>query len=118
MRERTTVSSRPSKRPKNLTRPAQPNAQKSIERWREIAARNGDTLHELKSISPFFEDVRSGRKTFEIRRNDRDFHEHDYLMLRHWNEDTLDYTGDIILRRVVYMTDYEQRPGFVVMGIA
>lgn len=38
-------------------------------------------IHQLKIESAFFEDVISGKKTFEIRKNDRDFMVGDFLAL-------------------------------------
>lgn len=39
-------------------------------------------MHELKTDPQVFDDVVAGRKTFEIRKDDRDFQEGDLLMLR------------------------------------
>ena len=74
------------------------------------------TTHELKTLPPYFGDVFSGRKTFEIRRNDRDFQVGDELRLREWSE-TGGYTGSVVTVRVDYMTDFSQKDGFVVMSI-
>ncbi|EPW6510098.1 DUF3850 domain-containing protein [Listeria monocytogenes] len=38
----------------------------------------------------------------------------DILILREWNNE---YSGFQIAVEVVYMTDYEQKDGFVVLGI-
>ncbi|EAE4583199.1 DUF3850 domain-containing protein [Listeria monocytogenes] len=70
--------------------------------------------HELKILSEYFWDIAEGRKTFEIRKNDRDFHVGDTLILREWVNE---YSGANISVEVVYMTDYEQKYGFVVLGI-
>jgi hypothetical protein len=38
-------------------------------------------LHKLKTLNPFFEDVWSGLKDFEVRKNDRNFKVGDRLQL-------------------------------------
>lgn len=70
--------------------------------------------HELKILSEYYWDIIEGRKTFEIRKNDRDFKVGDVLILREWNGD---FTGLSILVEVTYITDYAQKEGIVVMGI-
>ncbi|HAB0297927.1 TPA_asm: RNA-binding protein [Listeria monocytogenes] len=58
--------------------------------------------------------VAEERKTFEIRKNDRDFKIDDYLLLKEFEET---YTGWVALVKVIYMTDYEQKNDYVVLGI-
>ncbi|EAH2686743.1 DUF3850 domain-containing protein, partial [Listeria monocytogenes] len=43
-------------------------------------------LHELKTMSEYFAAVAEERKTFEIRKNDRDFKIDDYLLLKEFEE--------------------------------
>lgn len=38
-------------------------------------------IHQLKCEAKYFEELCSGAKTFEVRKNDRDFHVGDYLAL-------------------------------------
>jgi hypothetical protein len=38
--------------------------------------------HELKCWPEFFKPIQSGEKTFELRRNDRNFHLNDILILK------------------------------------
>lgn len=71
--------------------------------------------HELKTLPEFFRKVVTGVKPFEIRRNDRGFDEGDTLILREWTGEA--YTGREAVAEVTYMTDFKQRPGYVVMGI-
>lgn len=80
--------------------------------------------HELKILSEFFEAVTSGRKQFEIRKNDRDYKVGDQLVLREidyvHNEnisDELFYTGDSYKAEITYITDYAQKGGYIVLGI-
>ena len=49
------------------------------------------TIHELKILPAYFNDVFSGRKNFEIRKNDRGFRVNHILMLRIWRQKN--YTG-------------------------
>lgn len=75
--------------------------------------------HELKTISPFFEDVANGTKTFEIRRNDRDFQAGDVLILRQWNERDQMFGQRLVVRRVTCVLQDERflPPGYCCMGI-
>ncbi|WP_397537824.1 ASCH/PUA domain-containing protein [Rummeliibacillus pycnus] len=70
--------------------------------------------HSLKILPKYFAAVISGNKTFEIRKNDRGFQEGDFIVLREWNG--MEFTGGEIAKRITYITDFEQQPGFVVMG--
>lgn len=73
--------------------------------------------HELKCLPEYFVHVASGDKTFEIRKNDRNFEVGDRLRIREWEPNVPDYTGRECIRVVTYMTDYEQKPGYVVLAL-
>ena len=69
-------------------------------------------VHELKSDPGFFKDVASGRKSFEIRQNDRGYETGDFLYLREttyigyqikYNQAPLQYTGRSTMVKVVYI---------------
>ncbi|MGN8066497.1 DUF3850 domain-containing protein [Lactococcus lactis] len=47
--------------------------------------------HELKLDIKYFDDVKSGKKNFEIRKNDRDFQVGDVLELKAWDSSLLQY---------------------------
>ena len=75
-------------------------------------------IHQLKCKSKYFEDVVSGKKTFEVRENDRDFHLGDYLALNELAANGIE-TGTSALFRVVYMLNNSMycKEGFVILGI-
>lgn len=73
-------------------------------------------LHTLKIQSRYFKDVVSGLKTFEIRKNDRDYEVGDTLELEEIDSN-FEYTGEDCYVEVTYITDYAQQEGYVVMGI-
>lgn len=74
--------------------------------------------HELKILPMYFQAVWDGKKTFEIRKNDRGFMPGDMLVLKEWNGKK--YTGSALCVRVSYMlTDTIDgiEPGYCVLGI-
>ena len=74
--------------------------------------------HELKTWPIFFQQTKQGRKTFEIRKNDRDYHAGDTLLLREWCPSKQEYTGDTLLRGVRYMMEgMGIEPGYVAMAV-
>jgi ASC-1-like (ASCH) protein len=74
-------------------------------------------IHELKTWPEFYEAILQGRKTFEIRLNDRDFKVNDLLVLKEYEPIPGVFTGRKTLREVSYVTTFGQRPGWVVMGL-
>jgi hypothetical protein len=83
---------------------------------REMLSSN-ERVHELKCWPEFFEHVWSGAKPFEIRKNDRDYQVNDWLELREWDPATQEFSGRQMLKRVTFLTDWEQKPGYVVLGL-
>jgi len=57
-----------------------------------------------------FDAVKSGEKTFELRRDDRDFNVEDHLLLREWDS-VGGYTKRKILVRVTYVLRQAERSG-------
>ena len=76
-------------------------------------------IHELKTLKRFFEDVISGKKTFEIRKNDRNFQEGDLLALNEYDDHNAYYTGNSCLVYIDYiLPDYDyNKEGYVTMSI-
>lgn len=73
------------------------------------------TIHELKILPEYFEAVVSGNKRFEIRKNDRNYKKGDILRLNEYQDGQ--YTGDVHIAEITYITDYAQQDGYVVLGI-
>lgn len=81
--------------------------------------------HQLKTINPFFTDVWEGRKTFEIRYNDRDFKVGDILWLEEYVNQGSGrgvFKNRVIVARIDYMVTHEDlelalQEGFVCMSI-
>lgn len=57
--------------------------------------------HELKILPQYFQAVWSGIKTFELRKDDRDYQRGDILVLREWDGEK--YTGSAICVKVTYI---------------
>lgn len=76
-------------------------------------------VHELKVWPVFYEPLLDGRKTFELRLNDRGFQGGDILRLREWDSMAEDYTGRVMDRRVTYIVEGDPwlAPGYCCMAI-
>lgn len=76
------------------------------------------TTHDLKVIPPYFDEVLSRKKKFEVRKNDRDFRVNDYLVLL--DDDKGRYTGNSCGAYVTYVLHgpaFGIEEGYVVMSI-
>jgi hypothetical protein len=73
--------------------------------------------HELKVYDQFFKALWCGDKTFEIRKNDRNFEERDEICLQENTNGSHDgYTGREIDGVITFLTDFEQKKGYVVFS--
>ena len=76
--------------------------------------------HELKILPEYYNAVRSGKKKFELRKDDRDFAEGDRLWLREWDPEE-GYTGKAIMTNVTYILrgamKYGLSQSFCIMSI-
>jgi hypothetical protein len=61
------------------------------------------TTHHIKCWSVSFQAMKSGLKTFEYRKNDRNYQVGDILRQEEWNEITSEYTGDTLNQKVTYL---------------
>lgn len=83
------------------------------------------TVHELKTVQPYFSLVRAGVKNFELRQDDRSFREGDILHLREFippfeEEPGGLYTGKSLYRKVGYILRgpaFGLKAGFVIMAL-
>lgn len=76
--------------------------------------------HLLKVREPFWSALRDGTKTFEVRKNDRDFRAGDELVLARYPRSSSDTV--VMLMRVTYVLTHECfqagiMPGYCVLGI-
>ena len=74
-------------------------------------------IHELKTSTKYFSSVKTGKKSFEVRKNDRDFRAGDLLALNEFDDGA--YTGRSCLVYVDYILDDPEyvNEGFVIMSV-
>lgn len=78
--------------------------------------------HDLKILPCYFHAVERGDKTFEIRDDrDRGFQAGDTVALHEFDPTIRSieahmFTGRCLLRKITYVTAFEQQPGFVVFS--
>ena len=87
----------------------------------------GAQTHDLKTIDIYFDAVRRGEKTFEVRRNDRAFQKGDILNLRKIDAKGFavsppgsSYGYDQIQKRVTYVLQGGQfgiEPAYCILGL-
>jgi hypothetical protein len=72
-------------------------------------------IHTLKTIQPYYDDVDSGKKTFEVRTNDRDFKVGDELNLTEYPDTG---RGKRIYLLITYVLDNPLfvKKGYVILG--
>lgn len=81
---------------------------------------NEPRIHDLKTWPEFFNELLTGTKTFEVRRNDRDFRVGDTLVLMEWSQ-TYGYTGRQTVRQVSSILTgpaFGLQSGFVCMSLS
>lgn len=75
--------------------------------------------HELKILPKYFQAVWDGSKTFELRKDDRNYQRGDILVLTEWDGEK--YTGSTIYVKVTYILqnaeNYGLKDGYVILGI-
>lgn len=80
----------------------------------------GENIHTIKTWDEYMMDIASGKKTFEVRKNDRNYEVEDKLILQGFDNTNKKYTGKWIIADVVYILHGGQfgiEEGYCVMGI-
>lgn len=73
------------------------------EKMQQLPSQQGKKVHNVKLGATFFDDVKTGRKTFELRKNDRGYKEGDTIVLHEYKDGTT--TGRTIEKKIVYMLE-------------
>lgn len=59
--------------------------------------------HHLKTWPEYFQQIKTGQKQWELRKNDRDFKTGDTIILEEWDPETETYTGETVIARAGYI---------------
>lgn len=78
-------------------------------------------LHALKTIQPYFNQVKSGDKNFELRKFDRPYKQGDEIVLQEWDADKCEYTGEEIKFTIGYVLvnvpKFGLKDGYCILGL-
>ena len=80
-------------------------------------------VHELKTWIEYFQLMISGKKSFDLRKNDRDFRVGHELLLKEYDKDSNKYTGRKLYFRITYVLQGEEaeafglKEGFCILGL-
>lgn len=85
----------------------------------EYLEREIKNIHNLKTLPAYFKEVKSGNKTFEVRKNDRGFEVGDILVLQEYCNVTNKFTGNKIVKEISYILDDSNycKDRYIVMGL-
>ena len=73
--------------------------------------------HHLKILPEYFQQVAIGNKTFELRKNDRDFKVGDIIFLEEWDNE---YTGRVLELEITYILSNFKglEEGYVILSVS
>lgn len=74
-------------------------------------------IHYLKINTKYLDRIISGQKTFEIRKNDRDYQVGDQLFLKESNPDCEILNARNVKAKIIYTSTFQQKEGYIVLGI-
>lgn len=94
----------------------------ALEKWflsENLEAGGQKKTHYIKCETKFFNDVVDGFKSFEIRKNDRDYQPGDDIVLKEYDKKLRELTGREERVNIIYMLeDYPGiEPGYCILGI-
>lgn len=76
--------------------------------------------HDLKVLTEYFNALIDGKKTFEIRKDDRNFEVGDTIELHEWSPDSDNYSGYSVVFRISYKLDgggFGLEKGYCCLGL-
>lgn len=87
------------------------------EKMQQLPSQQEKKVHDVKLGTTFFDDVKTGRKTFELRKNDRGYKEGDTIVLHEYKDGTT--TGRTITKKIVYMLEdfIGLEDGYCILGL-
>ena len=87
------------------------------EKMQQLPSQHEKKVHDVKLGTTFFDDVKTGRKTFELRKNDRGYKEGDTIVLHEYKDGTT--TGRTITKKIVYMLEdfTGLEDGYCILGL-
>lgn len=76
-------------------------------------------IHELKTVNPYFQHMWDRRKSFEVRKNDRNFKVGDKLLLREYEPESDTYSDREIEIKINYILDDPDycKEGYVILQL-
>lgn len=87
------------------------------EKMQQLPSQQEKKVHDVKLGTTFFDDVKTGRKTFELRKNDRGYKEGDTIVMHEYKDGTT--TGRTITKRIAYMLEdfTGLEDGYCILGL-
>lgn len=87
------------------------------EKMQQLPSQQEKKVHDVKLGATFFDDVKTGRKTFELRKNDRGYKEGDTIVLHEYKDGAT--TGRTITKKIAYMLEdfTGLEDGYCILGL-
>jgi ParB family transcriptional regulator, chromosome partitioning protein len=76
-------------------------------------------VHQVKCWNDYFEAIASGDKTFDLRKDDRNYAVDDHVVFEEFRQAVGEYTGRVTRRRIKYiLRDFDGlQPGYCILGL-